>query len=144
MRTQEFKKNYRKKTLGKKRGPQSEEHRLRKSLAQQGEKGSNYKGGITLLAQLIRHCFKYAEWRKNVFTKNNFTCIECKDRSKKEHAVYLEAHHVKYFSQIIREHNITTFEQAMECEELWNVNNGVTLCRKCHNKTKIKREEKCN
>jgi len=31
---------------------------------------------------------------------------------------------------------INSLEEALNCEELWNVNNGRTLCRKCHNKTK--------
>lgn len=35
----------------------------------------------------------------------------------------------------IEENKIKTFDMAMECEELWNINNGQTLCRPCHTKT---------
>jgi len=32
----------------------------------------------------------------------------------------------------VSEFRIKTFEQALTCEELWNINNGETLCKKCH------------
>lgn len=40
----------------------------------------------------------------------------------------------------IYRHKIKSFEEANNCEELWNINNGKTLCRKCHDKTKRKKE----
>lgn len=34
--------------------------------------------------------------------------------------------------KIQEENNIKTLEDAENCEELWNINNGRTLCRNCH------------
>ena len=44
----------------------------------------------------------------------------------------LEAHHVKPLSEIVKEHGITTREQARQCSALWDLSNGVTLCERCH------------
>lgn len=85
----------------------------------------------------IRSCFKYRQWRSDVFTRDNFTCVLC-GRSK-EVSGKLEADHFpKQFIHIIAEYNIQTIEEAFDCEELWNINNGRTLCRECHNPTRGK------
>jgi len=97
------------------------------------ELNHRWKGGRTSLEQRIRTNFKYRQWRSDVFTRDNYTCQFCYKRG-----VYLEAHHIKKYSVILDENNIKTLEEALFCEELWNINNGLTLCRKCHDRTKIK------
>lgn len=80
----------------------------------------------------IRECFKYRQWRSDVFTRDDFTCAWCTARG-----VHLEADHFpKMFIEIIEEYGIKTLEGAYQCEELWNINNGRTLCVKCHNTTR--------
>ena len=76
----------------------------------------------------IRNCFKYRQWRSDVFTRDDFTCQKCGDNKSGN----LNAHHIKLFSTILDEYKIKTLEQALDCEELWNINNGQTLCKKCH------------
>lgn len=100
-----------------------------KNNLQLKEKNINWKGGITPLRMQIRHSFKYRQWISDVFTRDNFTCQNCGTKG-----CILNAHHAKSFSKIIEENKITTFEQALGCEELWNINNGKTLCERCHNK----------
>ena len=48
---------------------------------------------------------------------------------------YVTAHHITSFSKIIKENNIKSTKEARECDELWNRNNGVTLCENCHSLT---------
>ena len=117
--------------LGKKN---SKESNKKRSIALRGEKGSNWQGGKTKLQIIIRNSFKYRQWRSDVFTKDDFTCQFCGIRD-----CYLEAHHLDEFSNIINKYKIKTLEEAESCEELWNINNGKTLCRKCHDKTKRKK-----
>jgi hypothetical protein len=92
-----------------------------------GEHCWNWKGGITPLQFKIRNSHKYRLWRSDVFTRDNFTCVICNTRGGS-----LEAHHIKFFSIIIKENNINSLEEALNCEELWNINNGITLCLCCH------------
>ncbi len=89
--------------------------------------GYRKENPISPLHDLIRHCYNYREWRSDIFTKDNFTCMRCSKRGG-----YLHAHHKKLFSIILEQNNITTLEQAENCSELWNLNNGITLCKKCH------------
>lgn len=89
-----------------------------------------WRGGITPINFQIRNSFKYRQWRSDVFTRDDFTCQNCSERG-----VYLEADHFpKMFSEIIRDYKIKSFEEALDCSELWNLNNGRTLCKECHKK----------
>lgn len=100
-----------------------------------GKNHPNWKNGITPLTSKIRDCWKSKLWVRNVFVKDNFICQDCKEKSGNGYTIYLVAHHYpKSFSQIFHENNIKTMEQALECEEFWDINNGITLCRKCHKK----------
>ena len=99
-------------------------------LAVRGEKNNMWKGGITKLGMAIRTCMKYRIWHSDCMTRDDFTCQICGLRG-----VELHVDHIKSFAQILRENNIKSLEQAMTCEELWNLNNGRVLCVPCHKKT---------
>ena len=90
----------------------------------------NWKGGITTLEHQIRTCYEYRQWRSDVFTRDKFICIKC--GWEKGHI--LEAHHIVKFSDIMKKNNIKTFQEAINCQEFWNINNGITVCKECHNK----------
>ena len=112
----------------------SKEHRkkISKNSGVRGLNHWNWKGGITSLTFQIRHCYKYRQWRSDIFEKYNYICLKCGQKGGKLNV----DHFPKSFSEIIKENNIKTFEQAMNCEELWNINNGRVLCEKCHKLTK--------
>lgn len=88
------------------------------------------KGFKTKLTERIRGCFLYRQWRSDVFTRDGFTCIECGQRGG-----YLEADHIKQLALIVKENKLETLGQAENCAELWNINNGRTMCRECHMET---------
>jgi 5-methylcytosine-specific restriction endonuclease McrA len=72
-----------------------------------------------------------SSWRKQIFTRDNYTCRDC--------GVYgteLNAHHIKGLASLIIKYNIKSLEDAEKCTDLWNIDNGMTLCIKCHNKIK--------
>ena len=99
-----------------------------------GKNGYNWKGGITPLASKIRNSEKYLKWRSDIFIRDNFTCQKCKIKGNR-----LEAHHIKSFSKLIQEVKkylplLSLYEGAMIYTPLWDLDNGITLCEKCHKK----------
>ena len=96
-----------------------------------GKDAGHWKGGISSLEAIIRQLPEYYQWRSDVYRRDNWTCQTC---GKKSGGIKIDAHHIKPFAQIIKENKIKTVEQALNCEELWNINNGLTLCKKCHSK----------
>ena len=80
--------------------------------------------------KLIRETYKYKDWRKTIFERDSYTCVLCGKSG------YVEAdHHPRRFIDIINEFGIDTLDKAINCEPLWDVTNGRTLCKKCHLKT---------
>lgn len=101
---------------------------------QESKKGINsplWQGGISETRTQIRSCRKYKDWRTSIFERDRFTCRDCGKKSCK-----LNADHIKPFSVILNLNNIKTLEQALECKELWDTQNGQTLCEDCHKNTK--------
>lgn len=122
---------FRKSHLGKK---QSEETKRKRMESISGKNHYNWKGGLTPLVRQIRRCFKYRQWRSEIFERDNWTCRLC---GKKGGGVEAD-HFPKSFSKIFYGNKIKTIKQALDCKELWDTKNGRTLCRKCHNETKKK------
>src|SRR5919199_3071518 len=85
-----------------------------------------------LLKLKVRNATKYLSWRIAVLKRDNFTCKICHARVKENRRLRLEVHHAKAFEDICNENNLSTVEQALECKELWVVNNGISLCYSCH------------
>ncbi len=108
----------------------SEESKEKMSKAQSWEKSYLWKWWITKLSFKIRNSKKNKDWRNSVFKRDKYSCVECWDKKWWN----LISHHIKEFSLIMKENNIDTFEKAISCYELWDINNWVTLCEECHKK----------
>jgi 5-methylcytosine-specific restriction endonuclease McrA len=83
--------------------------------------------GKKRLNQQIRANSNYLQWRSDVFKRDNYACNKCG-----AYGCYLEAHHIIPLSEIIKTYEIKTTEQALNCEAIWDIGNGVTLCESCH------------
>lgn len=108
----------------------------KKNIKMSGENNPSWKGGISSLNNQIRTCLEYVLWRKEIFERDCFTCINCNHKGGN-----INADHIKCFSLIIKENKINTLEEALLCQELWDINNGQTLCIDCH-KDKTKKDLK--
>lgn len=70
----------------------------------------------------VRGSLDWKQWRASVFARDNFTCKECGVRG-----VYIEPHHI--------------IPIRSNWNKLFDLNNGITLCRPCHKKTMWKEED---
>lgn len=88
-----------------------------------GEKAYHWKGG-TYGTERHRDMSRqeYKQWRSNVFERDNWTCQTCHTRG-----VYIEAHHIKSWSKYP--------------ELRYDLSNGVTLCKPCHNLITFKKNK---
>ena len=84
------------------------------------EQNGNWRGGITPINAKIRASGDYKNWRESVFKRDNWTCQKCNTRSKSDCYIRIEAHHIKPF--------------ALFPELRFVIDNGLTLCKKCHDK----------
>jgi len=78
------------------------------------ENNPNWKDGIMTENNIQRASDKYKEWRTSVFIRDNYKCQHCGVGGN------LQAHHIKPFSKY----------KELRTE----ITNGLTLCKKCHNK----------
>lgn len=121
-------------SIASKGKPKSDAHRLSMSLARKahptrywlGKKRPDFAGKnnprwnpnrtALLEKHRLRGTVEWKEWRASVFVRDNFTCQECYASH-----TYLEPHHIIP----IRINPALMFE----------LTNGITLCRPCHQKT---------
>jgi hypothetical protein len=97
--------------------------KVRQSMAERGRLNFNWKGGITPQNALTRMGADYIRWRTAVFERDDYTCQDCG-----QYGGDLEAHHIHEF--------------AKYADERFVVENGKTLCLKCHDKTKLGRPKR--
>jgi len=117
------------------------------SLKYKGKGNPNWQeGGVAPLGNKIRELEESKNWRTEVFLRDNYTCQNCNKRG-----VILHAHHIKEFNIILNEFlqfysqfspiedKETLIRLAITYIPFWDINNGKTLCKKCHNLIKHKR-----
>jgi 5-methylcytosine-specific restriction endonuclease McrA len=76
---------------------------------------------IVMEKHRYRGTTEWKTWRMEVFSRDKYTCQECGDSG-----VFIEPHHI--------------IPLRVSFEKIFDVSNGITLCRTCHQKT-IRKEE---
>ena len=76
-----------------------------------GEDHWNWKGGVSKLNDK-KDSNEYKKWRQSVYQKDNFQCVKCGSKEK------INAHHI--------------YAWQFYPEKRYDIDNGMTLCEKCH------------
>jgi hypothetical protein len=84
------------------------------SIMLQGRGNSQWKGGVTLQIRGLRFSWEYKTWRDKVLIRDHYKCWICRQRGN-------FAHHIFSFS--------------LFPELRFEIDNGRTLCRICHDET---------
>ena len=111
-----------------------------KNMKFTGEDNWNFIDGRTPLCERLRKLPESKDWRKAIFERDDYSCQVC-DKMGGD----LEAHHIIAFS-ILLDMFLKQYDQfspvsdkdilvrlAFKYEPFWDVNNGQTLCKDCHN-----------
>ena len=101
-----------------------------KSQNRRGENNYNYRGGLSTLAERIRTNRKYIDWRTKIFKRDGFI-----DQITKRPILgsgNARVHHIIPFVALLRKYKITTLEEALVCDPLWDMSNGITVSKETH------------
>ena len=102
--------------------------RMKKSATDRGIPLSEWDGFVTPLNHSIRNCDKMRQWRFAVFKRDHrrdwFSGVACGKNA--------EAHHLIPFNKLLKLYKIKSLEQAINCDALWDVSNGVTMLKSSH------------
>jgi DNA-binding CsgD family transcriptional regulator len=93
-------------------------------------KPPRFEWNDTEAARVIRGLPAYRRWRVAVLRREGRACQECGARSSFANPPHV--HHLRSFAEILAEYLPISVEQTEGYDALRDVDNGVTLCARCH------------
>jgi len=79
------------------------------------------------ISRKIKNNKRYRIWVRDVLEKDNDKCTKCGIEGD-----CLMVHHIISLKSLINKYDFKNIEEALDCKELFEVNNGLTLCNICH------------
>jgi hypothetical protein len=82
------------------------------------------KTEMSKLLNSIRDSNEYTVWR-NEIVKRDRRCVCCGANAK-------DVHHVRELKNIVKCNKIKTIEQAISSKDVFDIKNGILVCKACH------------
>lgn len=79
------------------------------------------------ISHYLRTCSLYEKWKNFCLNRDNYTCQDCGSRSN------IIVHHINELYSICKKYDFN-IENIKNSFEFNDVNNGISLCKKCHMK----------
>lgn len=108
-----------------------------------GNRNGRWIDGRNTLRHAIRHLDEYRNWIKEVFNRDKYKCQYCGNSESGN----LQAHHLIPFKTLlslflkrnnkldIKKDHFKLLELAKIDKQIFDVDNGITLCKECHQTT---------
>lgn len=100
---------------------------IKSSVCKTGSKHYNWNGGITRFNKELRNFISSIGWSSYVLKRDNYVCQICGKKGGN-----LVAHHIVSLSEIKERYQIESMTEVFGCNLLFNTNNGLTVCDRCH------------
>lgn len=95
------------------------------------ENHHNWKGGkLIRTASPVRRTAKYKQWKNTVLKRDDYTCQKCFTRGGELHP-----HHLERLADLVEKYITENKQINVDDDYFYDLNNGQTLCKKCHRKT---------
>lgn len=99
---------------------------IHRSNTYRGSNHPNWRNAGGRTTKPIRSMKAYKIWRLDIFKRDNYKCVECGAIEK------LHIHHNQNLAKIVSDIKEKNGELIFTDKRLFDVNNGKTLCIKCH------------
>ena len=93
--------------------PHTPETKKKLSISHMGEKGPNWKGGVSPINKRIRAGMEFNSWRTAIYERDDYPCHKCLVKGGQ-----LQPHHIRNFAEAFKLR--------------FDIDNGITLCKNDH------------
>jgi hypothetical protein len=109
--------------------------KLRGRIRKRGHEATNWKGGKTPVIIAIRSSAMYNQWRFAIYKRDKNKCQSMWCKNPSPGLKDLVAHHITPLALLVHVYGINSIEDIYNYPILWDVKNGLTLCKICHERT---------
>ena len=111
-------------------GPKSNERSdYKREIVHRRDEDFNFVNTATKQSSLLKSIRKLGKmhlWKKRCLERDGHQCVICGELEN------LQVHHKTALLKLIQSNKIKNQDQAHHCENLWDIDNGITLCGEHH------------